>query len=79
MRFSTNGSNRSSFRADDEEEEGVRAAFLVDSVVYALVGCIAGIQLLRNCCRYRPWTVQKMIHLLMFLATLGTIFKCIHL
>uniref|UniRef100_A0AAV1VL58 THH1/TOM1/TOM3 domain-containing protein n=1 Tax=Peronospora matthiolae TaxID=2874970 RepID=A0AAV1VL58_9STRA len=73
MRFSTNGSNSSSssFRANEEgEEEGVRAAFLVDSVVYALVGGIAGVQLLRNCCRYRPWTVQKMIHLLLFLAAL---------
>ncbi|CAH0477170.1 unnamed protein product [Peronospora belbahrii] len=53
-----------------DEELGVGAAFLVDSIVYALVGCIAGVQLVRNCCRYRPWTIQKMIHLLMFVAAL---------
>ncbi|CAI5704782.1 unnamed protein product [Peronospora effusa] len=53
-----------------DEERRVRAAFLVDGIVYALVGCIAGVQFVRNCCRYRPWTVQKMIHVLMFFATL---------
>ncbi|KAK1948020.1 Tobamovirus multiplication protein 3 [Phytophthora citrophthora] len=53
-----------------DEELGVGAAFLVDGIVYALVGGAAGVQLVRNCCRYRPWTVQKMIHLLMFFATL---------
>ena len=70
----TNGSSSGSFGDDvvDDEEEGVRTAFLVDSIVYALVGCIAAAQLVRNCGRYRPWTVQKMIHLLMFFATLGT-------
>ena len=57
--------------SSNNEEIGVGAAFLVDGIVYALVGCIAGFQLVRNCCRYRPWTVQKMIHLLMFFATLG--------
>ncbi|KAG3114711.1 hypothetical protein PI124_g6501 [Phytophthora idaei] len=53
-----------------DEQLGVGAAFLVDGIVYALVGGAAGVQLVRNCCRYRPWTVQKMIHLLMFFATL---------
>ncbi|POM66632.1 Tobamovirus multiplication protein 3-like [Phytophthora palmivora] len=53
-----------------DEELGVGAAFLVDGIVYALVGGAAGVQLVRNCCRYRPWTVQKMIHLLMFFAAL---------
>eukprot|EP00644_Phytophthora_capsici_P000184 jgi/Phyca11/525567/estExt2_fgenesh1_pm.C_PHYCAscaffold_40105 len=53
-----------------DEELGVGAAFLVDGIVYALVGGAAGVQFVRNCCRYRPWTVQKMIHLLMFFATL---------
>ncbi|RLN89233.1 hypothetical protein BBJ28_00002618 [Nothophytophthora sp. Chile5] len=56
-----------------DEELGVGAAFLVDAIVYALVGVAAAVQLVRNCCRYRPWTVQKMIHLLMFFATLGTV------
>lgn len=59
-----------------DEELGVGAAFLVDGIVYALVGGAAGVQLVRNCCRYRPWTVQKMIHLLMFLATFGKILLC---
>ncbi|TDH65258.1 uncharacterized protein CCR75_008417 [Bremia lactucae] len=51
-------------------EWSVSAAFLVDSILYALVGGAAGVQLVRNCCHHRPWTVQKMIHLLMFVATL---------
>lgn len=53
------------------EPVGVGAAFLVDGFVYALVALVAAVQLARNCCRYRPWTVQKMIHLLLFLATLS--------
>uniref|UniRef100_K3WPV5 THH1/TOM1/TOM3 domain-containing protein n=1 Tax=Globisporangium ultimum (strain ATCC 200006 / CBS 805.95 / DAOM BR144) TaxID=431595 RepID=K3WPV5_GLOUD len=52
------------------EAIGVGAAFLVDGFAYALVAVAAAVQLVRNCCRYRPWTVQKMIHLLMFFATL---------
>ncbi|KAG7396465.1 hypothetical protein PHYBOEH_002231 [Phytophthora boehmeriae] len=52
-----------------DEELGVGSAFLVDGMVYAVVGVIAAVQFTRNCCRYRPWTVQKMIHLLMFFAT----------
>lgn len=54
------------------EAIGVGAAFLVDGFAYALVAVAAAVQLVRNCCRYRPWTVQKMIHLLMFSATLST-------
>ncbi|TYZ64842.1 hypothetical protein PybrP1_008145 [[Pythium] brassicae (nom. inval.)] len=54
----------------EEEPVGVGAAFLVDAFVYALVALVAAAQLVRNCCRYRPWTAQKMIHLLLFLATL---------
>ncbi|GAB9462689.1 Tobamovirus multiplication protein 3-like [Globisporangium polare] len=52
------------------EAVGVGAAFLVDGFAYAFVAVAAAVQLVRNCCRYRPWTVQKMIHLLMFFATL---------
>lgn len=55
------------------EAVGVGAAFLIDGFVYAFVAAAAAAQLVRNCCRYRPWTVQKMIHLLMFFATLSTL------
>lgn len=56
----------------DGEPVGVGAAFLVDGFVYAVVALVAAMQLVRNCCRYRPWTVQKMIHLLLFAATAST-------
>lgn len=52
-------------------ESGVSAAFLTDGIVYALLAGGALLQLLRNCSAYRPWTIQKMIHLLMFGATFG--------
>ncbi|GLD94941.1 hypothetical protein PINS_up003566 [Pythium insidiosum] len=54
----------------EDVQDGVSAAFLIDGFVYALLSGAALVQLVRNCCRYRPWTVQKMVHLLMFLATL---------
>ena len=60
----------------NDNELGVGAAFLVDGIIYALVGCVAGVQFVRNCCRYRPWTAQKMIHFLMFVATLGKLVIC---
>jgi hypothetical protein len=56
----------------DDIEGGVSAAFLVDGFVYALLAGGALVQFVRNCWRYRPWTVQKMLHLLMFVATFGT-------
>lgn len=56
----------------NEIESGVSAAFLGDGFIYAILSSVAMIQLLRNCRRYRPWTVQKMLHVLMFVATLGT-------
>ncbi|KAF4321098.1 hypothetical protein BBO99_00002138 [Phytophthora kernoviae] len=59
----------SSSGSGPDEELGVGSAFLVDGMVYALVAVITAVQFARNCCRYRPWTVQKMIHLLMFFAT----------
>lgn len=68
--------------ASEEEPVGVGAAFLVDAFVYALVALVAAVQLARNCCRYRPWTAQKMIHLLLFLATLRAFERlicCFHL
>lgn len=55
----------------EQDAVGVASAFLVDGFVYALVAAVALLQLVRNCCRYRPWTVQKMIHLLMVMAALG--------
>ncbi|CEG49589.1 Domain of unknown function DUF1084 [Plasmopara halstedii] len=54
--------------SSDDSEQSVDVAFLIDCILYALVACAAGVQLVRNLCRYRPWTVQKMIHLLMFFA-----------
>lgn len=59
------------------EAVGVGAAFLVDGFAYAFVTVAAAVQFVRNCCRYRPWTVQKMIHLLMFFATLSTFEYCV--
>lgn len=69
-------SNDSSNDSSSAQEVSVKAAFLVDATVYAMVGCVTCVQLVRNCCRYRPWTVQKMIHLLMFIATLGKLLIC---
>ncbi|KAJ0391958.1 hypothetical protein P43SY_008741 [Pythium insidiosum] len=51
-------------------QDRVGAAFLIDGFLYALLAGGALVQLVRNCCRYRQWTVQKMVHFLMFLATL---------
>jgi hypothetical protein len=50
-------------------ESGVDFAFLIDGLLYASVAGGSLVQLVRNMCRYKPWTVQKMIHLLMFFAT----------
>lgn len=54
-----------------DEQAGVSAAFEVAATAYALVAALSAVQLARNCVRYRPWTVQKMLHLLLFLGTLG--------
>lgn len=59
------------FVVDPDEQSSVGAAFVADAVAYALVAALSAVQLVRNCGRYRPWTVQKMLHLLLFLGTLG--------
>ncbi|DBA02866.1 TPA: hypothetical protein N0F65_005893 [Lagenidium giganteum] len=51
------------------EAIGISNAFLVDGFIYALLAGGSLVQLVRNCFRYRPWTVQKMIHLLLFIGT----------
>ncbi|TMW68777.1 hypothetical protein Poli38472_006245 [Pythium oligandrum] len=64
------GSTNATTRDAEDIQSGVSAAFLVDGFVYALLAGGALMQLVRNCFRYRPWTVQKMVHLFMFIATL---------
>jgi hypothetical protein len=54
-----------------DEQAGVGAAFEAAAAAYALVAALSAVQLARNCVCYRPWTVQKMLHLLLFLGTLG--------
>ncbi len=55
----------------NDVEPGVGTAFLIDGFLYASLAGASLVQFVRNICRYRPWTVQKMIHLLMFTATVG--------
>ncbi|TMW66634.1 hypothetical protein Poli38472_014610 [Pythium oligandrum] len=64
------GSTNATTRDAEDIQSGVSAAFLVDGFVYALLAGGALMQLVRNCFRYRPWTVQKLVHLFMFIATL---------
>lgn len=49
----------------DEGAPGVGGAFLAAAAAYALVAALAALQLARNCRRYRPWTVQKLLHALL--------------
>nr|CCA20930.1 conserved hypothetical protein [Albugo laibachii Nc14] len=53
-----------------EQNAALSHAFLADAALYSMIVFASSVQLTRNCWNYRPLTVQKMIHLFMFLGSL---------
>ena len=54
-----------------EQNAALSHAFLADAALYPMIVFASSVQLTRNCWNYRPLTVQKMIHLFMFLGSLS--------
>lgn len=56
------------------EGEKVRAAFCGVGVVYVMLWMLSSTQLIRLCRRYKEWTMQKWIHVLIVLITICRMF-----
>ena len=52
----------------DDDDVHFHATLYATAGLYAALFVVATVQLLRSCHRYRAWTTQKVLHLLLLLA-----------